>query len=229
MPSYQLNADISAADLQTIYAAGEQIVLLKLTQGTPVAWVSFNPLENNTVQWQESYAIYGSTSEVQAGTVISMMSQAQAAPQQNYNFLPDGVFSPPTSVPTLGQDTYQITNQYIAEPMMTFGLAQGVQTNGTAFPYNPINAQSVPENQFVTFTPLTEVVIYLASQISAGMVITQVESPSTTLIFGNGVNDITVTYDAASGSFVQINSGATHSHAVYHKGKVAHKQHAHAV
>lgn len=205
MPNYQLNADISAADLATIHAAGQSIVLLKLTgSGTPLSWVAFTPMEGNSVQWVESYALYASTSEVTSGTTITMMSQTAASPQQNYPLTAAGAFGPPVQDTTIGVDTYESVNNFAAFPLMSFGLAQGVQVNGTAFPYQPINAQAVPLNQTVTFAPLTEVVIFLETNITSGMVITEVLSNSTTLTFGNGINDITVAYE--SGTFVQTGS-----------------------
>lgn len=208
MSTYQLNININAADLSAIYAAKESIVLIKSVKGEePYAWLSFLPFEGNAVTWNDDYSIYAASQGDSSGVVINSFTEVAALPTQNYNFLNDGTFSQPNPVP-IGANSYQITNQNTSLPNLSFGLVQAANVNGTVFNNNPINAQFVPQNQFAIFKPTNQITIFLASNISAGMFVdadteSGVISQSTILIFENGVNAITVTYDNTKGGFVQ--------------------------
>lgn len=207
MPSYQLNVDFDSADLQTISGAGEKLVLFKKTgEGAPVAWVAIDPFNNNTIEWEENYAMYSSQVQVQHGAVIHKMSDLEAKDMVRYSFEHYGAFGTPEKDTTLNLNQYAIKNSYQNADSLAFGLAQGVQVNGTGFAYKPINAQSVPRNQKANFTPLTEVVVFLDGKAQEGMVITETFSDQTSLTFGGDIVNITVRYDSHSGSFVIANS-----------------------
>ncbi len=208
MSNYQLNIVINAADLSTIYAANESIILIKSSEGEkPFSWLSFKPFESNLVTWAEDYSIYTTNQTESSGTIINFFTHEPAVPSQNYNFLNDGTFSQPNPVP-IGASSYQITNQNTSVLDLSFGLIQAANVNGVDFENNPINVQFVPQNQYVIFKPLTQLAIFLASNISAGTVISPdsesgVISQSTAITFPNGVYEITVTYNASTGGFVQ--------------------------
>jgi len=204
MPNYQLNVVFESDDLQTIKAAGEKVTLLKKTNsGVPLAWVAFLPFQKNTVAWEEDYALYASKVATQSGATIYKLSDVDANPMVCYPFQDYGAFGVPIQDNNIKKGQYKISNNYQDEAMLTFGLAQGVQVNGTAFPNKPINAAIVPRDHEATFIPLTEIVIFLDSKISSGMVITEVSSTPTTLTFGGDTTEITVKYDAHSGLFIQ--------------------------
>jgi hypothetical protein len=206
MPNFQLNIDIEPKDLATLCQANEKVILLKKTNaGTPVAWVTFYPFQSNTVQWDEEYALYASTQSVEDGTTITKMSDVAAQAKNLYPFNSCGNFGSPTPEANLGATSYELQNQWSKSPILTFGLAQGVQVNGTAFPYKPINASAVPSMHKALFEPKTEVVIFLQENLDSGMVVTQISSNQTELIFGgeNNITELTVKYDASKGAFVR--------------------------
>jgi|JI8StandDraft_2_1071088.scaffolds.fasta_scaffold04649_4 hypothetical protein len=204
MPNYQLNIVFDTDDLQTIKAAEEKVTLMKKTnKGKPLAWVAFLPFQNNTVAWEEDYALYASKVTTQSGATIYKLSDVDASPMVSYPFQDYGAFGIPVQDSSIKKGQYKVVNNYQDEAFLTFGLAQGVQVNGTAFPNRPINASIVPREHDATFIPLTEVVIFLDSQVTSGMVITEVSSPQTPLIFGGDVTEITVKYDSNSGLFIQ--------------------------
>jgi hypothetical protein len=208
MSTYQLNINISAADLSAIYAAKENVVLIKSVKGEePYAWISFLPFQGNAVTWNDDYSIYETYQTESSGVNATFFTEEAALPLQNYNFLNDGTFSQPNPVP-IGANSYQVTNQNTTALNISFGLAQTANVNGTEFNNSPVNAQFVPENQFAIFKPTDQITIFLASDITAGMFVDQdtefgVMSQFTILTFENGVNEITVTYDDTKGGFVQ--------------------------
>ncbi len=209
MPAYQLNINIAAADLQTIYAAKENIILIKTVEGeAPFSWLSFPPFESNAVTWDEgTYSVYASVTNNSGVVVVTSFTEQAAQPSQNYTFDKTGAFSQPNPVP-IGPDAYQVTNQYSPGSDLTFGLVQAVSVNGTAIDKALLNSQFIPLAQHAIFRPTTQLTIFLASSIAAGEIVdpsteSGVISQSTTITFANGIFAATVTYDATTGSFVQ--------------------------
>lgn len=203
MPKYQLNIDFEPNDLKTIAQAGEQVVLIKNTNGgTPVAWVSIDPFSNNTVEWEEDYAIYVSNVEVVHGTKIYKMSDVAAKPMASYPFTEYGAIGSPAVDKSLTLGQYSARNNFQKEDILCFGLAQGVQVNGVDFTYSPVNAQLIPRNQQATFAPLNELIIFLDGKLTEGMVITEVNSQATVLTYGGNLVNLTIKYDSHSGLFI---------------------------
>lgn len=205
MLDYQLNIQIEPADLRTICKAGQKIVLMKaVTDSTPVAWVTFSPFPNNTVQFQEKYAIYGSTSSLENGASIFRMADIEAIDQIRYPFQRCATFGEPMDNQGITTGQFAVLNDYEELPCLTFGMAQGIQVNGTAFPNKPINAQVVPRKHTAKFTPLTKISLFLDGQINEGMVLTDVSNPKVELTFGGVITDITVKYNSATGIFERV-------------------------
>ncbi len=205
MPKYTLNIDFEKGDLDTIYKAGEKVTMIKQTaNGTPVAWVSFYPFENNTVVWEEEYALYSSTTEIQSGATIQKMSDEAASEQMMYDFQ-NGNFGIPSPSDKLSKGMYGATNKTPIDQAigLTFGLAQSVQVNGTAQPNKPINADWVPSQHVTTFTPYEKILLFLDSEINDGMVVTDIFSNELTLVFGGDISDLTAKYNATTGSFAK--------------------------
>lgn len=208
MSTFQLNINFTAADLQTIYAAKENVVLVKSVAGeAQFSWVSFPPFEGNAITWDEvNYSIYASMGA--GGGVISTSVDQAAQPSQNYTFDQSGAFSQPGPV-SIGQNAYQVTNQCSPGQDLAFGLAQTVTVNGTAFNNAPINAQFIPMGQHAIFRPTTELIIFLASAIPAGVIIdpateTGLVSQSAIISFVNGEVTANVAYDGNTGLFTQV-------------------------
>ncbi|NLR74231.1 hypothetical protein [Leeia aquatica] len=205
MPSYKLNIDFAATDLGTLLSAGENVVITKTVNGSAgssVAWVTFSPLEQNTVSWTDSYTLYASTSSVQNGATINMLSQAPGAETMQLPFTNLASFGAATPGLTLPVDTYGLVNQYLRQPAMTFGLAQEANVSGTGLPASPINAALVPMNHQATFQPLEIIQVFMQANIDSGMVLTEVYSNTIDLTFGAGVNEQTIVYSPAVGGFV---------------------------
>jgi hypothetical protein len=209
MPTYTLDLSIGAADLETIKTAGENIIVAKPVNsatGTPnVAWLSINPLEGNQITWTEDYAMFASTTSVSGGANIFQVS-ATSYPADDgmcYEFDANGAFGGSVMAPdpvTVGQ--YSSLNNYTADPAMTFGLTQSANTTSGIYTLSPLNAQSVPSNQQVIFTPFTIVWVWLEASLKSGVVLTEVVSQVAVVTFGGSVTSQTLDYSAAQGQFV---------------------------
>lgn len=198
---------INAADLAGITAVKENIVLIKQVDNQEAfSWLSFPPLENNRVTWDENYSVYATWQQDSTVTNISVSTETAANPQQNYNLTSDG-FSEPTPA-SICSNCYEATNLNTAVPNIFFGLMQAATVNGTEVKNSAINAQLIPRNQRAIFKPLTSLTIFLASGVPAGILvdpetITGVMSQPATIVFAEGSTEATVTYDSAKGCFVQ--------------------------
>ena len=203
MSKYRLNIKINGQDLKTIYKANEQIVIVKHTAGnadSQVAWVSFKPFMNNTVDWENNFAVYASNTEVQHGAVINKLSDLAATTKVMYNF-EQGVFQKPEIVPSLGKNTYAVKNDMADYDGLTFGLAQDVQVNGIGMAKNPINAVFVPYEQSISMTPIEKVDIYLRSDINDGTVISHVSSVPLTVEYEENETEHTIAYNKETGFY----------------------------
>jgi hypothetical protein len=215
MPTYTLDLSIDANDLQTIEAAGENIIVAKPVNsaaGTPnVAWLSITPLEGNQIVWTEDYAMYASTTSIQGGASIFQTS-ATVYPAEDgicYELNSAGVFtSPVTSPQPVPQGSYSTLNDYNALPAMTLGLTQSATTTSGNFTLSPLNAQSVPAFQQVIFTPFTTVWVWLEAQLSSGVILTSVFSQVTVVTFGGSTTSISLAYDDAKGQFEPSSTSA---------------------
>lgn len=202
---YQLNVDFSTADLNIINQAQEQVVIVKQVNGSSsassVAWVAFNPLPANSVTWSDSYTLYATRTQLQSNATIQMLAQATAMETESLPFTSTATFGPADPTVVLPSDTYGVENQYTVTPYMTFGLAQAANITGSGVPASPINAVMVPENQSATFEPLDVIQVFLMANVNNGMVLSSVQSKAITVTFGAGVNEHTITYNAAIGGF----------------------------
>lgn len=113
MAKYRLNVTFNTKDLDLIYETGEKVVLVKHTEGnadSQVAWVTFNPLMDNTIDWENDFAVYASTTDIQNGEQINMMSDIMANSQILYHF-DNGYFKNPEQSAILGENTCAIINE----------------------------------------------------------------------------------------------------------------------
>jgi hypothetical protein len=216
MPTYTLTLVFDTTDLQTIYAAGEQVVVAPALgdSASNVAWVTFSPFQNNQIAWQESHGLYAAQS---SGMVKMQSTTGDDIPAGTYyNLTSAGVFEGPftgAGAPPAG--SYRAFNQMPSPAYLAFGLIQAAVVNGTQIPAAPVNSANVPASQFGTFTPSSAVYVWLQSNVAAGDIV-QVPPPagafrtassSSTLIqFPGGVTDLAYKYDAKTGGFV---SGTT--------------------
>ncbi len=209
MPRYTLNLQIDSQSLSMLYAAGQRITLGQpANNGTPnLAWIVFNPLQSNTVNWEDQYGLYASTSTLMPGANLVMMS-AVPPPAQDasvYTFQPSMFFGPPTrgGVPS---GTYGIQNSAQSFQPLAFGLTQAVEVNGAAMPSRPTSATAMLSNMMSTFTPSPTIYVWLQSVYGSSTFIGNLNAPSTRVNFGGGVTSQTLRYDPSRGVFVPSSS-----------------------
>ncbi|MDR2888246.1 MAG: hypothetical protein LBV33_00170 [Lachnospiraceae bacterium] len=206
MSSYRLNIKFNEKDLKTIYMANEKVVVIKHTAGaesSQVVWVSFRPFMFNTIDWENNFAVYSSSSEIQGGAVINKLSDKEAATKIRYDF-EDGYFRNAVPANDLGNNTYAIRNQMTGYDALTFGLAQSVVVNGIAFANHPINAVSVPFGQSADMTPIEKIDIYLRGDINDGTIVSHVMSVSLPVEYEGMDTEHTVAYDGLIGKFYPV-------------------------
>lgn len=203
MPTFTLNVEFNSADLAAIKAANEQVVILKTAQITnnDVVWVAFAPFAENTVSWEDDYAVYASNQSLEQGAVVQLSATQKAKPELIYPFTA-GAFGAPKKAPSIGPSTYEISNQDFDTPSLIFGLAQAAQVNGTVTKYSPLNAEVVLRGQQARFTPFDSISVLLMSKAEPGFVISEVFGTPIVLQFGGSQNAITIAYDGKKGVFV---------------------------
>ncbi len=175
---YQLNIAIDNAGLTNIYNAGQAITIVKsvvsnpTSQGNlPIAWVSFQPLEENTVTWIENYNIYGTTTQLNAGATIVQTSVTGAPVQTGWIYtFAQGQF---TGAQGGSTTTYNMNNQQGG--MYNFGLSQQAIVNNVTV-MAPLSAIPVLTNEGATFTPEETVSVFLSNSVNNGVVLSQVAS-----------------------------------------------------
>jgi hypothetical protein len=166
MTTYSLFLIIDQDDLEAIYSAQENLIIAKVVDSpnnTPnIAWLSFHPLEANTVEWTEQYAIYAQL--MQSEFTETSYSPYPAERGVCYPMTNDGFQAPVDCLVPVPQDSYGGINQN--QSAFTFGLAQS-SPHFSDQP-SPINAEIIPANQQVVFTPTLAVWVWLQSGLAAG-------------------------------------------------------------
>ena len=163
----------------------------------------FKPFEKNTVQWEEEYGIYASSCEVNSGVTITANAKAPfpAITNKLYTLDAQGNITGPDDG---GQpNAYSIMNDFNAKPYMTVGLYQDAVVNGTLQSAKYLNAIPLLFKSTAFMEPLEPIYIWLQSQVTSGTIISTTTSPVTKLNFGGSVDQMSVKYDSATGTFIQ--------------------------
>lgn len=216
MTDYSLTLQISSADLPTLQAAGQQIVLVRklANAGQTVAWAVLPLALNRRVGWNDNYSLYVSNTPNALGNVIVAAAQTSATFQCDYSVSVNG-FQGPVPDPALGPATVQIVNTVPASssPSMLLGLAQCYGLDGGASgSAQPLNAQTVPAQQIAQFSAAQQVWVYLASGFATGMIVPppltstnattkQVFSTALLLSFSAALPSQTALYSSTLGRF----------------------------
>lgn len=204
MPDYTLNIAFSKEDLKIIYVTGSNVIVAKPTMGgkADVAWQVFKPMQANTLNWEEEYGVYASTSSIKDGAELTQLSNVPvpAAINKLYTLESNSTFSGPSSGGSA--NAFSVLNKYDVKEYMTVGLYQNAKVNGTEILNNAISAAGVMLNFTATMTPFTTVYVWLQSHVKSNCVVTTVTSPQTKIIFGGGINNVSVKYDASTGHFI---------------------------
>lgn len=212
MSTYELKVQIGDADLASLQAANEQIVLVRqlLDAGSPVAWAVVPLAQNRVITWNDDYSLFAAAGAgASVGKVVTVNNTAVATMSSNYTYTASG-FSSAVPDSSLPQATVRIQNLDVASNAM--GLAQTYSVDGLKKDQPvPLNAQSVPAKQFAQFTASQILWIYLASGTSTGMVVSepttaaksrQAFSAALLVDFNTGAASQTVRYSAAHGYFL---------------------------
>jgi hypothetical protein len=200
---------IDPKDLNIIKGAGQRLTLAKpVGSGDPnVVWLSIDPFPSTTVEWEEQYWIYASTSEVSQGITISKLSEVDPGPALDggyYSFSPSATFGPFQQGGGIPLGTFASNNNmpYDSYPVLTFGLSQSAMISKKLAERKPISAQSVLATQQAQMTPFTTIYVWLQSQFASETIITKIVGNSTKAKFGGGTTEITLKYDPIKGIFV---------------------------
>ncbi|MUZ72925.1 hypothetical protein GOZ90_09540 [Agrobacterium vitis] len=219
---YSLSLTFDTDVLANIKAAGQTVAIAKTVgTGTPnVLWLTVDPFQSNTIEWEEDYWIYASTVDVSNGASINKLTEvnpgaATKLTQVNpgpaldggyYDLNANSIFSPfrkNNSVLSVATGTYAAINNmnYEDYPSLTFGLSQTALVNQTLHERKPISAQTVLAKQSVHMTPFTEVYLWLQSEYKSQTIITEISGTTSVAQFGDSITDIAVKYDPIHGLF----------------------------
>lgn len=206
MITYRLDIAFTNDQLETIAATNTRVIVAKPTSGDEpnVAWQTFNPFQDNSLMWTESYGIYASNTEITHGAQLQQLSNTPIGAATNMEYTLDnaGVIMGP--VDGGSANSFTLINQYNNKDFITAGLFQDANVNGVEIIGNATSAAPVLLASTAVMTPFTTVYIWLQSNINGNTVITEVTSPMTRLTFGGGVNEISVNYNTASGRFLSV-------------------------
>ncbi len=199
MSSYVLNVLFDSNDLQELRAVKEKVTLIKSTSsGGKVAWVAFDPFQQNEVSWNESYYVYASTSEIQSGALIKKVSFKLANSGESYSFK-NSVFE--NGVPGgAAIDSYKVANANDPPASLIFGLAQDVKVNNKKYNVNPINADPVLYSHSDEITPIERVTIFMERKIATSMVLSDIKGTSLEVDL-TGTPEATVKFNKLKGGF----------------------------
>jgi hypothetical protein len=200
MPTYSLQISIDPANLGQIVAAGQQIAISKqfTGSGTPIIWLSFSPLQSNTVTWQNQYAVYASSTVTQSGTKITQFATTAAVPGTAYAF-DNGAFvvAPARSVLNAGQ--YEVIN--CTSITLTSGLSQAATVNGHDLGLSPLYAGTLLPEEWLDMTPFETVSVFLYQNTESAMCLGTVMGPALQVTFDGTTNAQSITFDYALGGF----------------------------
>lgn len=214
MTAYSLTLQIDSADLPVLQAAGQTIVLVRqlADAGNTVAWASLALAQNHVVTWNDDYSLFASNTPNDVGNVISITSSVAVIAQCDYTYAASG-FQGPTPDAGLDPDMVQIANKVASTtaPSIMMGFAQAYAVDGgSSGSAQPLNAQSIPAQQFAQFTQSQALWVYLASGTGSGMITRpplltggpkQVASSAILLQFGASSATQTVRYSPVLGHF----------------------------
>lgn len=207
MPTYSLAIQFDDAGLNAINAAGQKVTIVKSVgssggSGSAVAWVSFQPMQDNAVTWTETYSVYASTTQVQNGAQITTLSKQTAAGGNTYTFA-NGQFGSKSSsnLPASEYGVFNNDHGFVINgvAMVTTGLYQGVSVNGRPT-QSPLNAMGLLFNETAVFTPIEKVQVFVSSYQNDGLVIGEVTSEALPVDFTTSLAQ-TIYYNDATDQF----------------------------
>lgn len=180
MTNFSLRILIDKDDLATIVAANECICVSKSVNASGLnkqaVWVKHLPFPSLTIQWEESYGVYASLTEIKDDNVIESGAQQRTMPDRYRIPFENQDFQTPKLDATLQANEYGIDNNEKPYPSFNFGLIQQVKSDQTEVQPNPLNIVQVPYNQQVTMQPINKVYIWLSATDKTNSVISTISS-----------------------------------------------------
>ncbi len=164
---------------------------------TAVAWQVFQPIENNTVSWIESYSLYATTVPLNNGNVLTLdaVTAAPAIPGFIYTFSGGPLQGAP------GKDgMFNLSNE-MGSGSYSFGLAQSATVNNQPTPLAPLNATPMLFNQTAQFTPPTTVAIFLSTCTSNGTVIPGISANALVIPLSSASSTVNVGFNDDANTF----------------------------
>jgi hypothetical protein len=213
---YQLNIAIDSKGLAQIYAASQWVTLVKsvvanpLQSGNlPIAWVSFQPFQQNSITWIENYNLYATTTQLTAGATIVQTSVTGAPVLTGWTYtFAQGQF---TGAQGGAAGTFNMTNQQ--QGMYSFGLAQQAVVNNVPV-IAPLNAVPVLNNESASFTPQENVSIFLSMISNNGVVLSQVASNALTVTLTSQSATANIGFTDSSNTFYLLASAQQTPHSL---------------
>ncbi|RBW61926.1 hypothetical protein DS884_02660 [Tenacibaculum sp. E3R01] len=204
--TFQLNFNFTDQDLKHIYETNSNVAIAKPVGGgkPSVAWLILKPFQNNTLEFKEELGIYVSNTEVQTGAKITMLSSTPIPSAQNklYTLEDNGTISGPSNGGS--PNSYALQNNFSNNPYMTVGLYQNAVVNGQVINNNPISGNSVLFRSTITMEPANSLYLWIESNLQTATIVNNVTSPMTKIDFSGGETQISLKYDATSGTFIPI-------------------------
>ncbi|MBB4006492.1 hypothetical protein [Allorhizobium taibaishanense] len=210
---YSLSLEFDTDVLANIKAAGQTVAIAKpVGTGAPnVIWLTIDPFQTNTIEWEEDYWIYASKVDVSHGATIDKLTEVTPGPALDggyYELDENSIFGPfrkNNSVFTAATGTSAAINNmtYDNYPSLTFGLSQTALVNQTLHERKPISAQTVLATQSVRIAPSADLHLWLQSEHKSQTIITEIAGTPSVATFGSGVNDIALKYDPIQGIFIR--------------------------
>ncbi|HJQ36261.1 MAG TPA: hypothetical protein VKB93_03890 [Thermoanaerobaculia bacterium] len=199
---YQLNINIDSQGLQNIYSAAQYVTISQGSGSNAIAWITFQPFQANQVSWVEQYYLYASTTVLQPGASIFMMSQTDGPAQFGYIYtLQQGMF---TAAPG-GANALNAANAQ--QNGVVLGVAQAATVNGVSI-FSPTLGVSTLLNQEATFTPANVVNIFLSSYSNNGVVLPEIPSNALRVALTSQEPVANIGFNDATSSFYLVNQSA---------------------
>ncbi|HKS29527.1 MAG TPA: hypothetical protein VJS44_16990 [Pyrinomonadaceae bacterium] len=205
---YEVKISIDNEGLKKIYDSYKSVTFVKnlsLTTGLlfnlPIAWLSFQPLQQNQVVWPaDGYHVYATSTILRYGSVIGMaaLTEPEARTGQLYIF-EQGHFTVSEGGPP---GAYNIFNQ-METGSFSFGLAQSASINEVQV-LAPLSALPLLYNEEVSLTPEENILLFLSSYASNGTVIPQVSANALSIILSSSQPTVNVGFDNGTNSFYLI-------------------------
>lgn len=172
LTSNTLTIKLSQADCTRITSYGEVITLVRsfATEGDyVVVCAAFAPFGLcNTLTLSAQWAVYATQQQPAADSLIQLQTAlVQATPPGNTLTFTGSTFVPQGAA--FAPDVFGFANS--SPNLVQWGVAQAVSTNNTSAATVPLVLASTPAKQTSYLQPLSEVKLFLASNVQAGLLL----------------------------------------------------------